>query len=436
MIPMVAVYGWISLLSFVIPVLGPPVPNATEPRVEPAFVPNPHGRGTINVLFSCIITLGLCIWTAVHPDVIANKTSRGYLISGGYGMVAALACPEMVVSNALHQWRSAKRLHAEWCKWTGIPMGSKNDIGMEGAFFVIMRGCSVGGICDGSTGTLTATGFLELTKSGALPTDALKREIIIDKSKANSIAKLLVCLQTLWMAIQCATRLALSLPVTLLEYHVVIQVGYTIAIYAFWWQKPKDVNEPIEIIQSFEISDEDFDSYVTLESQSKQYIVDHIWRSSFDGHTKVLISAILAIPISGLHLLAWNSHFPSTLEKWIWRISSIGIGVAPMGIYIQFVLSKHFIRYIWVSKEGDPLHHRIQKIALASLPSGSGDHRTINSRLEMDPREMIFYGTMSFSFYLYLTSIILLGVVAFASIRSVPEGSYKTPVWGEYWPHF
>lgn len=49
-------------------------------RSEPGFVPNPTGRGTIEVLFSCIVTLGLCIWTAVHPDVVANKSILGHLI--------------------------------------------------------------------------------------------------------------------------------------------------------------------------------------------------------------------------------------------------------------------------------------------------------------------------------------------------------------------
>lgn len=40
---------------------------------------------------------------------------------------------------------------------------------------------------------------------------------IRDKSKANSLAKLLVCLQASWFMLQCITRVAMSLSITLLE---------------------------------------------------------------------------------------------------------------------------------------------------------------------------------------------------------------------------
>ena len=36
---------------------------------EPSWVPGPHNRGTLGLVFSCVITLSLCIWTTVHVNI-------------------------------------------------------------------------------------------------------------------------------------------------------------------------------------------------------------------------------------------------------------------------------------------------------------------------------------------------------------------------------
>ncbi|KAL0636944.1 hypothetical protein Q9L58_004047 [Maublancomyces gigas] len=209
-----------------------------------------------------------------------------------------------MVAHSIRERHEAKRIHVEWCKLTGVQAGSKDDIGMEGAFFVTMRGCTVGGISAGYSASLTPAGFLALTGSNVLPKNVLRREIINDKGKVSSLAKLLVCLQVLWMVVQCGSHLVVSLPVTLLEYHVVIQVGYTTAIYHFWWMKPKDVNEPIEVVQLCDIPEKDLSTYVTMQSQSKRCIPDQIVITAFNGQTDALLSTLLGIPSSTFHLLA------------------------------------------------------------------------------------------------------------------------------------
>lgn len=247
-----------------------------------------------------------------------------------------------------------------------------------------------------------------------------------------------MCLQSVWLAVQCATRFVCGLPVTLLEYHVVIQVGYAIAMYYFWWLKPKDVNEPIEVLQWSQIADPAdpaLPSFVKMVPQSKRFIVDELVSSGFDGHTDALTAAVLGLPTSGFHLLAWNRHFPSAPEKWIWRICSIGIGVAPICMYAHFVVSKHIVTYIWGSAVGDPLWRRVHKLIMDKFQMAPGSYRIINSSLEVRPTEMLFYVTTWLNIYSYTAFSVLLGMVAFLSLRSVPEGSYERVVWGNYWPH-
>ena len=64
----------------------------------------------------------------------------------------------------------------------------------------------------------------------------IPRNRINDKSKANTIQKILVCLQVIWMAGQCLMRLHHNLPLSLLEIHTMVHVIYTLSIYICWFQ--------------------------------------------------------------------------------------------------------------------------------------------------------------------------------------------------------
>lgn len=114
--------------------------------------------------------------------------------------------------------------------------------------------------------TLTSKGMLLLIKSGY--DVGVSMEKIEDRSKQDTVQKLLVAAQVLWMAVQCAARPLYGLPLSLLEIHTMIQVLCATFLYAFWlkvsvpiinhnghlgpWvteklmskQKPQDVKEP------------------------------------------------------------------------------------------------------------------------------------------------------------------------------------------------
>lgn len=70
---------------------------------------------------------------------------------------------------------------------------------------------------------------------------------ITDKSKANRLAKFLACIQASWFGLQVITRLGLGLAVTLLELNVFAHVVCALLTYAFWWNKPLDIDEPTRI---------------------------------------------------------------------------------------------------------------------------------------------------------------------------------------------
>jgi hypothetical protein len=91
--------------------------------------------------------------------------------------------------------------------------------------------------------TLTPTALIYLARLGLLPDTP--PTTISDKSKADYVAKILVCIQAGWFLLQSIARLAQRLPLTLLELHVLAHVGCTFVMYMLWIEKPYDVGVPV-----------------------------------------------------------------------------------------------------------------------------------------------------------------------------------------------
>lgn len=121
---------------------------------------------------------------------------------------------------------------------------------MEQAFFALSGGYAIPSPKASQTIkapnlTLTPEGLLYLARLGLLPRTSPAS--VSDKSKADHIAKALVCLQAGWFLIQTIARLAQKLPVTVLEVHVLAHVLCAFAMYAIWIDKPYDVGSPIMV---------------------------------------------------------------------------------------------------------------------------------------------------------------------------------------------
>lgn len=77
---------------------------------DPHWTPDPNTRGTWSLIQTCVITLGLCVYSALHLNVFHHQCRwwmRG-LIRCKW-MVIALLAPEFIVYNAWSQRRQAVR---------------------------------------------------------------------------------------------------------------------------------------------------------------------------------------------------------------------------------------------------------------------------------------------------------------------------------------
>ena len=201
-----------------------------------SWVDDPNRRGTSGILSSCIITMVLCIWTALHLNLPLRSHAKQKWYAKGHSwrkfgwLVLTLLAPEIAVYTAWYQYREARKV-----KDLGISVrnevsvddpgaGADKKWSMVHAFYAIMGGfvIDVGnrvsflpGQRRGMTLTVNGIEFIARRYPQLLPD--VQEEDIKDRSKADALAKLVVCVQAVWFMTQCIRRIASGLPITLLE---------------------------------------------------------------------------------------------------------------------------------------------------------------------------------------------------------------------------
>ncbi|KAH7304179.1 hypothetical protein B0I35DRAFT_445643 [Stachybotrys elegans] len=207
----------------------------------------PDGRGTFSLISSCIITLVFCVWSALHLNVPPpNTSSKRRALEKTYWVIYGIFAPELVVATAASQYIAARWLLREIEKDNEYKKQktaeSESEIwAMTQCFNAVMGGLTVT-IPQGRF-TLSAEGARLLSFIDALPTVTASQ--IQDKSKADGLAKSVVCIQAAWMMAQVITRLISGLPVSLLEINTCGHVICALFLYLLWWNKPLDLQDPL-----------------------------------------------------------------------------------------------------------------------------------------------------------------------------------------------
>lgn len=228
--------------------------TTTTPIADPGWKAEPKGRGTFSIVLGSVLTLALCVWTAIHPNVKPNASTWAKAKHRLLFVIVGMLAPEVVLTVAFYEWREARKFHREWCELYGVDPGSDGDtLRMEGAFFVTMGGVSLAPAYTtpkGFKNILSKEAYLDLAKTE--PNWVGKKDFVHfpnvqDKGKAEILGKILVCVQAMWMLVQCMVRKASGLPVTLLEIHVSMHVFCAVGMYVFWFNKPQEVGEPLPL---------------------------------------------------------------------------------------------------------------------------------------------------------------------------------------------
>lgn len=81
--------------------------------ISNAWVDEPNGRGTWGLIQTCLVTLFLCVYTAIHLNIRPHQTkTKSWLRRIGASLLAS-AAPEYMFICALSQWNLAKQLQSQ-----------------------------------------------------------------------------------------------------------------------------------------------------------------------------------------------------------------------------------------------------------------------------------------------------------------------------------
>jgi hypothetical protein len=223
--------------------------------------------------------------------------------------------------------------------WTGITMTSAFFIIMEG--FAYRHGQSFD-IPDSELKfpnlILTPAGFLQLARRKILHPGLLDEKTIADRSKANSLAKLLMCAQAFWVVINVIARKANGLPNTLIDLNVVVHVVITIFVYALWWNKPLAVQNPV-ILNPVTKSDEELDYRIPQFSELFKYSYNASPNFPFHGlialHHNISLLHEADGPLQHARIWEWSARqkwlIKGTHPRWHWLFNLYSFGSYRLG---------------------------------------------------------------------------------------------------------
>ena len=196
---------------------------------------------------------------------------------------------------------------------------------------------------------LTGHDILELKRQGVLSRlPYISLEELQDRSKSDSFTRAIAVIQLLWTVIQICTRAARHLAISQLEIAVAAFAASAIAIYGLNWDKPKGVQVPITILQyKSKVADRIsrvLDSALKMRSGATGLLAastDELFGQRYDepgAHIGNLVVncyptagdgveiwglLLGSVIFGGIHLAAWNFHYPTRTEQLLWRISSL-----------------------------------------------------------------------------------------------------------------
>ncbi|KAJ6021122.1 hypothetical protein N7540_006626 [Penicillium herquei] len=438
--------------------------TGTEDHV--GWVDEPNTRGTWDILCTCILTITLCCWSSVYPNVPRRSDNALRQRIGKINLFfIGLLGPEFLLVIALGQWSSArasfkKFRHAGYENWT-----------MTHAFFADMGGFLLE--CPGSESfPIDAEQLFLLLKDGFITCPDLDVEDIEDKSKSDSLARMIAIGQAAWFFINCIIRIAQNLFLTTLELTTLSFIIIFFVTSFCWHSKPKDISRamilntktPIALIRAKYHPRPEEPWYQTpLDFLSREeWIVARLWRYYVQIlhylHIPILArpstkpydhlpsdtflrpgraAEVLFVPceliFACMSLFAWNFIFPTSTERLLWRIAAV------YQAFFGFAggLSIWYTQESILPKHLEKAQHSIQCPPEKIFPRLAWKLRNIHPDRDPDltiPLRILIPNILLSVFYCLSRVFIL--VEDFIGLRSLPVSAFQVVSWSKYIPHW
>ncbi|PBK58766.1 hypothetical protein ARMSODRAFT_946153 [Armillaria solidipes] len=299
-------------------------------------------------------------------------------------------------------------------------------------------------------GTLVTLKALESDPDLVKKLAAISAETIEDKSKGDALSKTFSILQISWFIVQCIARVIQHLPITLLEMTALAFAGLSIIMYFLWWYKPLNVkyhisldgsdsrpmpdkNNPEESASPVKSSRHRLDwfrewiGFTTFEGPEDRYYEDigdgafRFYSGTEEQQPRRFMTMVVVGSLFGVfHCAAWSFHFPSHAEMVLWRLSSITVVI---GLFLAGHLAGILIIMEWVD------------------PEWTSKPVSVFLRAWRDDKTWPFILTCILGFMTivaivsYIVARIMLIILAFLQLRSLPLSTFCAVQWTTYIPH-
>ncbi|KAH9959073.1 hypothetical protein BC827DRAFT_1135199 [Russula dissimulans] len=437
----------------------PPIQSLDQLHSSSCHDPN-NCRSLWDIIRSCALTIFLCTWVSVHPNIPSPHEGWPRVTLRRMGlMLATLIMPEAIIGWALRQRLAAGQL-AKQHKGEGWTLTH--------GFFATMGGFMA---YEGNEPIYVLLPkeleSYSLTGNGDFP--RISKMEIQDKSKGDFVSKAVVILQTTWFVMQCIARGVQGLPITELELATIAFAGLNFVLYLLWWDKPLNVqcgvrvykkritDSPVEdghveatvgcwvalgdalsklpaaivhgpleedsfleesglrwpwparvlawpVIKPFDIlvggyHDEVGKRVGTFYPREWEYW-SKVWRLA-------MVIAVIASAFGGIHCIGWSFIFPSSTEKKLWHVASVSITSIPVPLFLLLFL--------------------LESDLLDDVP----DWLHVNTLVF----ERIITLCVVLHLFLYVLSRLVLLILPFLCLRSLPPAAYHTVRWTSFIPH-
>ena len=463
--------------------------NHTSEALQ-GWTSSPNGRGSFDVLWTCVATIFLSTWSAICMNVPDPSESRWDIIKRKAWITSiSIMGSEFLLAYSLGEWRSASISVARFKqlrhddKWT-----------LKHAFFADMGGFVLR-TSDNVCCFLDTNHIYWLLEHKAISQTQFEKRFLLDerdindRNKSDIFVRVIAVGQAVWFCVNVIARGVQGLPVTTLEINTVAIVSNSILVYYIWRKKPASV-ESAEIINigmtlGEIISLEEDEEARTRSTATKPFafidreswslnlmyhylrnLLKHLNPGPRRGSEEVFVGrrsendvfpirgASLAIGVLatavfvGINFIAWDFSFPTATEKFIWRLCCCGIVILSVlsGLIFQIFLNQRAIDQIQ-----EKVRAQRKEFEQSDVPDEKAPwkERLIyrfralavyfkNNSFDKDPKLDVSFGIVllvpAFILYTALRAYLLIeDVIAF---RALPAGVFESVNWWAFVPHF
>jgi hypothetical protein len=416
------------------------------------WVRGPTGRGTWDIIETCVVTVLLCSWSSLVLHLHSRTSRWAFLHNKLRWMFFTIFWPEVTLGTAVEQWESASQSVEDFAK-SGYPQWT-----MRHAFLADMGGLVLQSP-DFSPFPVDSKQLLYLIQKKYVSYPYhVDVGTIWDKNKADGFARSITLVQITWFILQSIGRAIQQLPITTLELLTITFIFCTLPTFFLWYHKPLDIQTPIFLQTDTRIGDILIDAgddarnpykltpldFLDVPPAKENFVAAWWWgvMLCFDGvlfrvnekerplmtfanskthpqrgYTVYSFCArvIWVLGYFAIHFAGWNLVLPTNIEKQFWHAAILYfISICTLYLIVFGVVSSasHWMAKRWFDK----------------------DASSFIEVLSLFPRWLQLLGLLPI-YGTYGIARIYMLVECFISLRSLPREVFTTVDWSSIIPH-